>query len=142
MADDTYTIHTDGASRGNPGHSGIGYTIADAHGNVVQACGEYIGIATNNVAEYRALLRALEHAHEMGLTRVDAVADSQLMVRQLQGAYQVKNAHLLPLHAEATRLLSSFKSFNVQHVDRGSNQEADRLATQAIRDHLAASSNG
>ncbi len=138
MSDPVHTIHTDGASHGNPGPAGIGYLIEDAEGNTVREHGEYIGVATNNVAEYRALIAALEGAIELGVRSVRVISDSELMVKQLRGAYRVKNENLQPLHAEATRLLSDFDAFRVEHALRSFNTEADDLAGQAVRDHLAA----
>ena len=139
MSETAHTIHTDGASHGNPGPAGIGYLIEDPEGNTIREHGEYIGVATNNVAEYRALIAALEDAHQLGARTVHVISDSELMVKQLRGTYRVKNANLQPLHAEATRLLSDFDDFRVEHALRSFNVEADRLAGQAVRDHLAAS---
>ena len=139
MSEAAHTIHTDGASHGNPGHAGIGYTIEDPDGNTLREHGEYIGVATNNVAEYRALIVALEDAQSLGVARVRVVSDSELMVNQLGGSYRVKSAKLQPLYAEATRLLSEFEEYRVEHAVRMFNVEADGLAGQAVRDHLAES---
>ena len=95
------TIYTDGASRGNPGHAGAGVVICDEAGNVVQEIADYLGQRTNNVAEYEALLRALSAARSLGARRLRVISDSELMVRQMNGTYRVKNEGLLPLFKRA-----------------------------------------
>lgn len=131
-----HIIHTDGASRGNPGHAGIGFTIHDSNGNLSASHASYIGIATNNVAEYSALIAALKEAERLGVERIEVISDSLLMVHQMNGDYKVKDAGLIPLHAEATALLRRFKSASVRHTLRGGNSDADRLASGAITAHL------
>ena len=137
MGEGAYTIHTDGASHGNPGPAGIGYVIEDPHGNTVREHGEYIGVATNNVAEYQALICALSEAQNLGASRVRVISDSELMVKQLGGVYRVKNAGLLPLYEEVRRLLAGFEDHHVEHALRHFNAEADGLAGDAVRAHLA-----
>jgi len=129
------TIYTDGASKGNPGHAGFGYVIL-ADGAVVKEYGEYIGIATNNIAEYRAFASALEEAVQMGAVKVTVYSDSQLAVCQINGQYRVKNEGLRPLYEKVMKLLAGFEEANVVHVYRESNSHADGLANKAIRDHL------
>lgn len=126
------TIHTDGASRGNPGEAGLGVLIVDEAGQKLAEISEYLGQTTNNVAEYKALIRGLEEAKKLGATEVDVYTDSQLMARQISGEYKVKNQGLIPLYQEAKRLLSQFASGKVTHVPRELNKEADKLANWAI----------
>lgn len=126
------TIHTDGASRGNPGEAGLGVLIVDEAGQKLAEISEYLGQTTNNVAEYKALIRGLEEAKKLGATEVDVYTDSQLMARQISGEYKVKNQGLIPLYQEAKRLLSQFTSGKVTHVPRELNKEADKLANWAI----------
>ncbi len=122
----------DGASRGNPGPSGIGVVIKDAKGRVLKEIGEYVGPGTNNVAEYRALLRALEEAKVMGTQAVEVRSDSDLLVSQVTGRYKVKSPDLAPLHLEASRLLRGFSRWSARHIAREENAAADALANQAI----------
>jgi ribonuclease HI len=130
------TVRVDGASRGNPGPAGIGAVVEFADGRPpVELC-EYIGETTNNVAEYRALLLALEEARlqapEGALT---VYSDSELLVRQLNGAYKVKAEHLRPLYLEASRRLRAFPGVRILHVGREENRKADLLANLAIDQH-------
>lgn len=125
-------IFVDGASRGNPGNAGIGVFITTQEGKVLKAFGKYLGKTTNNVAEYNALVAALEEAFAMGATDIKIFADSELMVKQITGAYKVKNAGLLPLFKEAKTLLMKFNRYDIIHINREKNIEADRLANQAI----------
>lgn len=126
-------MHTDGASRGNPGHAAIGVVIERAEdGAVLAEIAEYLGETTNNVAEYRALIAGLRRAAELGATDVEVWSDSELMVRQMQGRYQVKNPGLLPLFTEASRLARRFRAFDMRHTLRGGNKRADELANVAI----------
>lgn len=129
------TLYVDGASRGNPGPSGIGIVVKDRHGKVIKEIPEYIGRFTNNVAEYRALLRALEEAKEMGATDVVIRSDSELLISQLDGSYKVKSPDLTPLYLEATRLLRGFR-WSAERVPRGQNAAADALANRAINREL------
>lgn len=130
----TLRLHTDGASRGNPGPAGIGVVIERADdGAVVAELGEYLGRATNNAAEYRALLAGLTRALELGAVAVEVCSDSELMVRQLEGRYQVRSADLAPLLQQARRLLGRFPGGSrIAHVPRGRNRRADALANAAI----------
>ena len=129
----TLLAFTDGASRGNPGESGIGIILKSQEGSTVSLLGEYIGKATNNTAEYRALLRCLSLASQLGCTRLIVHSDSELMVKQLQGLYRVKHADLKRLFAEIEAALKKAPfSFEIRHVDRSLNAEADSLANRAI----------
>ncbi|MCS6861693.1 MAG: ribonuclease HI family protein [Abditibacteriales bacterium] len=130
---DLLTIHFDGAAQGNPGPAGIGVVILDADGTSLAEIGEYIGEATNNVAEYRALIRALEEAQALGGRRLTIYADSELIVRQLAGQYEVKSPRLQPLFARVDELLRQFEQVHVTHIRRAANNLADKLATNAIK---------
>jgi len=125
-------LRTDGASRGNPGPAGIGVVIEDEGGAVLQEISEVIGETTNNVAEYRALLRGLAAARAMGARRIKVFSDSELMVRQMNGSYRVNNQGLLPLFEEARDLIRGFESFSIHYVPREKNARADQLANQAL----------
>ena len=125
-------IHSDGASRGNPGMAAIGATIKDERGRLVASVSRPIGRATNNEAEYRAIIAALEKAISLGATRVELNADSELVVKQINGSYRVKKATLKPLHQRVMKLRSSLESFAIRHIPRRQNEEADRLANQAL----------
>lgn len=125
-------IHIDGAARGNPGPAGVGVVIIGPDGAVVERLHRGIGVATNNVAEYRALLLALERAQVLGYTDIEVCSDSELLVRQLQGRYQVKHAGLKALYAEAKDRIETFRRFGIQHVPREQNDEADALANRGI----------
>jgi|GEM_PF-915144 len=127
-------VRTDGASRGNPGHAGIGVVIERvADGSTVDEIAEYLGQATNNTAEYRALIAALARALELGATSVEIVSDSELLVRQIEGRYQVRHPGLLPLYEEVKRLRQRFTGgFRIGHTLRGGNRRADELANLAI----------
>ncbi len=125
--------HTDGASRGNPGESGIGVILRNEGGEVVYSDGLYIGRATNNVAEYSALIHCLEKARELGCTELMVSSDSELMVRQLNGTYRVKNARLRGYFEKARKLIdSSTFRFSIRYVDREQNRDADLLANAGI----------
>lgn len=125
-------LYTDGASRGNPGQAAIGVVITEPGGELVEEISEAIGLATNNVAEYTALIRGLERALELGAGAVQVFSDSELMVRQLQGAYKVRNEGLIPLYEQAKRLLSRFAEAAVTHIPREQNSRADELANRAL----------
>jgi ribonuclease HI len=126
-------IHADGVSRGNPGLAAIGAAIKDERGQLLATISRRIGRATNNQAEYRALVAALEEAHRLGATEAGIYLDSELVVRQLNGSYRVKNAALKTLHNEVKKLLGRLSSFTVVHVPRRQNAEADRLANIALK---------
>ena len=126
-------IHTDGAARGNPGPAGAGAILRDAdHGTTVAEIAEPLGRATNNVAEWTAVLLGLEEARRLGATHVDVRMDSQLVARQISGIYRVKHPDLKPLHAAVMRLLRGFDGYSVGHVPRELNVDADRLSNVAI----------
>jgi ribonuclease HI len=126
------TVNVDGGARGNPGPAAIGVVLRDEEGEVLGEVGETIGEATNNVAEYKALLRGIELAGEHGATDLNLIGDSELVVRQVEGRYKVKNAGIKPLHEEVKRALSSFDSWSIAHVRRAENADADRLVNQAL----------
>ena len=127
------TVNVDGGARGNPGPAAVGVVVRDAAGEVLEERGERIGAATNNVAEYRALLLGIERAAELGASELELVGDSELIVRQVKGEYKVKDATLRELHAEAKRALRPFAgSWSIRHVRRAENAEADRLVNQAL----------
>jgi len=126
------TVYTDGGSRGNPGPAAAGFVLTDAEGHRLQARGLFLGEATNNVAEYTALVRALEAARDLGAAGVTVFSDSELLVRQLNGQYKVKSELIRPLYEEATALGAQFGSFVVRHVTRDKNKEADRLVNKAL----------
>lgn len=125
------TIYTDGGSRGNPGPAGIGVAIYEQD-SLVCEIGEYIGEATNNIAEYKALIRGLEECKQQGAARVQAYADSELLVKQINGQYKVKNEGLLPLFQEVCFLSKSFEHFAITHVRREKNKVADALANKGM----------
>jgi ribonuclease HI len=125
-------IHIDGGSRGNPGPAGVGVVILGPDGRVSERIHRYIGEATNNVAEYHALLLALERARARGDVDIEVYSDSELLVRQIQGRYQVRNAALRPLFLKAQERIAGFRHFNIQHVPRERNAEADALANRGM----------
>ena len=129
-------LFTDGAARGNPGHAGAGALLLDADGAVLQRVSGYLGICTNNVAEYRALLAGLKESLRLGNGPLALFMDSELVARQLSGQYKVRNAQLLPLYEEAMQLLAQFAAWQVRHLPRAKNAEADRLANAGIDQHL------
>jgi ribonuclease HI len=131
---DTLIINTDGASRGNPGPAAIGATVKDRDGRLLAGIHRCIGVTTNNQAEYRALIAGLEKAISLGARRVLVKADSELLVKQIQGRYKIKNAALRPLYLEAVRLASSLDAFDIKYIPRGQNTEADALANKALND--------
>ncbi len=124
--------YIDGGARGNPGPAGYGVRIEDADGSLIEEFGESIGIATNNVAEYRGLLAALEWARAHNQTAVHVRSDSLLLVQQMLGHYKVKNEGLLPLHAKARALAREIGNVTYEHVGRSLNAHADRLANTAM----------
>lgn len=125
-------LHTDGASRGNPGEAGFGVHVATPTGETLAGLYGYLGEATNNVAEYEALLHGLRYALGQGAREVRIYSDSELVVRQIQGRYRVKHPDLVPRHREARRLIGRFASAEISHVRREDNREADRLANRAL----------
>ena len=129
------TVRVDGASRGNPGPAGIGAVVEFSDGTPPLELSAYIGETTNNVAEYRALLLALEEAGRHGAGSITVYSDSELLVRQLNGEYKVRAEHLRPLHLEAQRRLRAFPAARILHVMREENRRADLLANLAIDSH-------
>ncbi len=129
-----YTIHADGGARGNPGPAGAGAIVHDEHGVVVHQVSEYLGFATNNVAEYTALVRALEGLATIAEKSDEVVVkmDSELAIKQMRGEYRVKHPNLKPLFLRATTLAQQFTSITFTHVRREENGEADRLANDAM----------
>ena len=133
LFDAEYIIHIDGASRGNPGHASYGFAVLDPSGKKVLHSGSgYIGIKTNNVAEYTALLEALRFVLEKGLQSVEIRSDSELLVKQLNGEYKVKSEHLAALNEECRRLLRRLSWYEIKHVPRSKNKIADKLANEAL----------
>jgi ribonuclease HI len=126
------TVNVDGGARGNPGPAAIGVVVRDADGAVVESVGETIGKTTNNVAEYRALLRGVELAAAHGATELELVGDSELVVRQIEGRYKVKNEGMKELHAQAKKALAGFERWSIRHVKRDQNADADRLVNEAL----------
>ena len=125
-------LSTDGGARGNPGPAAFGYVLETEDGTVLDARGERIGVATNNVAEYRALVAGLEKALELGLDEVEVVSDSELLVKQMRGEYKVKNAALRKLSLDATRLARALGAVTYTAVRREHNELADRLVNEAL----------
>jgi ribonuclease HI len=130
--DNHLIAHTDGGARGNPGPAGYGVVIHDSKGKKVAALSQYLGHQTNNFAEYQALIGALEYAVENGPKALKVISDSELLVRQIKGIYKVKEPTLRELHGRATQLISQLDWFNIEHVLRGHNREADELANAAM----------
>ncbi len=127
-------IHADGASLGNPGAAAIGATIKDEQGRLVASISRGIGRATNNQAEYRAVIAALGKATKLGAEEVDVNLDSQLVVRQINGKYRVRNLALKPLYQQVKQLQSRLKGFTITYIPRQQNIEAHHLASMALRD--------
>ena len=125
-------IYTDGGSRGNAGPSGIGVIIQDSKRKKIKEISKYIGEATNNIAEYNALLHGLEEADEKKASDIVVYMDSELLVRQLSGEYRVKDEAMRPLFEKALAILKRFDSFEIKHVAREKNREADKLVNKAI----------
>lgn len=125
-------LQVDGGSRGNPGPAAIGVVIKDKNGKVLAQIGEVIGEFTNNVAEYRALIRGLEEARTLGAESVEIRSDSELLVSQVQGKFKVKSPDLGPLHLESTRLLRQFPHWTAKRVSRGETGAADALVNRAL----------
>jgi ribonuclease HI len=125
-------VHVDGGARGNPGPAAIGVVVADADGNVLDELAETIGVATNNVAEYQALLRGVEWARGLGADELQIVNDSELVARQLTGAYKVKHPAMKPLYQEAIASLRAFKRWEIRSVPREQNSRADELVNRAL----------
>ncbi|MEM4498410.1 MAG: ribonuclease HI family protein [Nitrososphaerota archaeon] len=126
-------IFSDGCSKGNPGPAGIGYLIFDESGTLISSRGRYVGIRTNNEAEYLAAIEALREALALGASEVELFSDSELLVKQVKGEYSVKSSRLSPLYAELMSLARNLEKFVITHVERGENHEADKIARLAAR---------
>lgn len=125
-------VHVDGGARGNPGPAAVAAIVSEPDGTVLAEAAEPIGTATNNVAEYRALLLGLARARALGADEVEVIGDSELIVKQVQGLYKVKHAGLKPLHAEAQAALRDFREWKIRAVRREHNAEADALVNAAL----------
>jgi ribonuclease HI len=127
-------LYCDGASSGNPGHAGIG-VIVQVFGNspAIHKISEYLGITTNNVAEYSAFIRGLEEAQSLGLKEIAIFLDSELIVRQIKGDYRVKSPQLVPLWEKSIQMLKVFEKYKINHMRRDLNRQADALAKKAIK---------
>ncbi|MGI8580349.1 MAG: ribonuclease HI family protein [Solirubrobacteraceae bacterium] len=129
-------VHVDGGARGNPGPAAVAAIVSEPDGTVLAEAAEPIGTATNNVAEYRALLLGLGRARALGADEVEVIGDSELIVKQVQGLYKVKHAGLKPLHAEARAALREFTEWSIRAVRREHNAEADALVNAALDGQL------
>jgi ribonuclease HI len=129
-------LYTDGAARGNPGPAGAGAVIVSPEGHIVAKIGKFLGDSTNNVAEYMGLILGLKRAKAMGIKELEVYSDSELLVKQLAGEYQVKADHLRPLHDEASLLLKAFTFIQVRHIPREDNAQADAMSNRAIDERL------
>jgi len=125
-------VNVDGGARGNPGPAAIGVVVSDGDGHVIDELAEPIGHATNNVAEYRALLRGIQWARGLGADELEIVGDSELVARQLTGAYKVKHPSMKPLHEEAVAALRAFDRWSIRTVPRAQNSRADELVNRAL----------
>ena len=125
-------VHVDGGARGNPGPAAAGAVISSPDGEVLGEAAEAIGVATNNVAEYRGLLLGLQRARELGATEVEVVNDSELVAKQVNGVYKVKHADMKALHAAALQALAAFERWSIRSVPRAQNAGADALVNQAL----------
>jgi ribonuclease HI len=125
-------VNVDGGSRGNPGPAAIAAVVQDAGGGVLEESAEPIGRATNNVAEYRALLLGIERAAALGATELELVGDSELIVKQVRGEYRVKDASLRELHSQVRAALAGFERWSIRNVPREENAHADRLVNEAL----------
>ena len=132
------TLFADGGSRGNPGPAAAAAVLLDPAGELVEEIGAYLGVATNNVAEWTGLILGLEAAAKRGVLRLQIRLDSELVVKQLRGEYRVKNAGLQPLYQRARRLLRSFTEVDIRHVPRAQNVLADRLVNRLLDQEAAA----
>ena len=133
---DKLIFYIDGASRGNPGKAAIGVVVMDGSGHEIDGLKRYIGETTNNMAEYQALIEALTEGKRLGGRAIQVFSDSELMVRQINGIYKVKDSKLIDLYKEAKSLISGFTDFKIDHVTRDKNSKADSLANEALDNHL------
>ena len=125
-------VHVDGGSRGNPGPAAAAAVVSTPDGEIVDRAGELLGVASNNVAEYRGLLLGLRRASELGAEEVEVVGDSELIAKQVNGEYKVKHADMKPLHAEAMQALRGFERWRVRTVPRAQNADADALVNATL----------
>jgi ribonuclease HI len=125
-------VHVDGGARGNPGPAAAASVVSSPGGEVLDESSELLGVASNNVAEYRALLLGVARARALGASEVEVVNDSELIAKQVQGAYKVKHPAMRPLHAEAMRALGSFERWQIRSVPRAQNARADALVNAAL----------
>jgi probable phosphoglycerate mutase len=132
------TIFADGGSRGNPGPAASGAVVTDESGTVVREIGTYLGVTTNNVAEWTGLITGLQAALELGATDVVVRMDSELVIKQLSGAYRVKHPNMIPLHAQAKALLRKFGRTDIAHVPRKQNAAADAVVNAVLDAHALA----
>jgi ribonuclease HI len=128
----TVVVHVDGGARGNPGPAAVGVVVSAPDGTVLDEFAETIGVATNNVAEYRALLRGVERAAALGATEVELVNDSELVAKQINGLYKVKHPAMKPLYDEARAALGAFAHWKIRSVPRAQNARADALVNEAL----------
>jgi len=131
MKEKKVSIYADGAARGNPGPAGAG-AVLKVDGESIRDLYEYIGTATNNIAEYNALILGLREALKLGFEKVDIYVDSELLARQIKGEFRVKSPGIKPLFARASELINTFREVRVTRIDRQNNKEADKLANKAI----------
>lgn len=129
-------LYSDGAARGNPGPAGAGAVLVEPSGQVVDKLGKFLGHQTNNFAEYQGLLMGLKRCRELGVREVEVFADSELMIRQLGGRYQVKSPSLRPLYVEALKFLNEFERVKLVHVPREMNRAADEMSNRAIEERM------
>ncbi len=132
MPDKSISIYIDGASRGNPGEAGAGAIFKDSRGKILKKTGKYLGVATNNVAEYQALLLGLKEARKLGAKKLVIYSDSELLIKQMEGEYRVKSENLKDLFRKAIKELKKFSRSAFFHIPREDNKEADKLANRAI----------
>jgi len=132
LSSERVVLYVDGGARGNPGPAGIGVVITDPDGAELSRANDYIGVATNNVAEYKALIHGLQRARALGAHEVEIVNDSELVARQVTGEYRVKNPGLQPLHAVAEEALQAFECWSIRPVPRAENEVADALVNEPI----------
>lgn len=132
MKKDKLWIYVDGAARGNPGPAGLGVVIFDENKNRIKEYYKYLGKATNNNAEYNALIYALQEAHMLGAKHIVLHMDSELVAKQLKGEFRVRNSNIKPLFEQVLHLVNGFEKIEIKHIDRSLNKEADKLANKAI----------
>jgi ribonuclease HI len=132
VSDKRVVVNVDGGARGNPGPAAIAAVLSTPDGEMIEGLGETIGRATNNVAEYRALLLGIERAKAAGASEVELVGDSELVVKQVKGEYRVKDAGLRELHGQVRTALAGLERWSIRHVRREQNAEADRLVNEAL----------